>query len=125
MIPPGERPARITRTMRVLLLSAVVTSSAGFAMLPAAPSAALAGRTRPTHGGSLLAHDVAARISPPQAGAGSYRHAREFGRGAWTHKYLVVLGSHVSFFFAQQHERVGFGKRSVCAAGVLLCSDRA
>lgn len=96
MIPRDERPAAITRTMRILLLSALVTSSLGFAALPAAPSAALAGRMSPARGGPLLAYDVAARISPPPAGKGCHRPAREPGSGAWTHKYPVVLGSHVS-----------------------------
>ena len=105
--------------MRVLVLSAMVSSSAGFAVLPAAPSAALAGRMLLTRGGPLLAHDVAARISPPQGGAGGYRPARELGRGVWTHKNPVGLGSHVREFLCsgRQREGGGFGKRRVFFCG--------
>lgn len=113
---PDERPAVITRMMRVLLLSAMVTSSLGFAALPAAPSAALAGGVLPARGGSLLAYDIAGRISPRHARKAGLRSARELGSSsAWTHKY-PALGSHVSVGAAcilkdTDSKIVRFGKR--------------
>lgn len=108
---------------RVLLLSAMVTSSLGFAVVPAtAPSAALAGRTHPApRGGPLSAHDVAARISPPRPSSGGCRRpARDLGSGAWTQSYPVVLESlHVSLSFcfcAASREGI-FGERRVFSGG--------